>query len=673
MFVGEQYCENALSAQVLAVANCMHAAMVELTERTDVVLQAARACGWLSWRPSASGKLVRADTQAWAKVHPEKGGRVSDWHLSFRYNWLDEAGRPQLAGCTAEEGENPLPGWLENDFKELAVPDEESLCLELKPHGLAGTEEEALAAELQLHPRDRADTSLAEALAKLTPQGKTGRTAKAARAGKPLSKRAAKAAAKAAKSRAETAKVWQADLAKSGQVVDRLTDLIPSAGTGKRKRGGLACLARKADRKNKKKRGGSGKLTKRLWLKSRRHGAAWKAAQAAKLLRSELVGKTVRLLAAGAPLPDKLRNCSAAVVSCSEAGFVCRAPDGTCHTVELAGLGRLHGSEREPFPEKLPALSGLTAAMKALVNEAAAGQLAVLKTGSCLESPEMAACWHEVGFRCLAAGHPWPLPGVAVPAAVTLAFLIHGWKTEPGSPETRAGVRLLTAELAPLIAGDAGFVGLPLVASGHWTCLLAVRRKSGDKLQLCYKDSLPLPSAASAEWARTALSLLLHVLGPEQFESTELPACSPCPKQADGWSCGYFVLAWLEEALREHLGEGPWSACRRSWTGKVAELNRFLAACRPKAPAKAAPPPAAAAPAPAASASAPPALSESLVKVEPADVPPAAAPICASDVWGCSRCRWSVYGCTRCNPDKVAAKAAGLKYPVSRGGRSAKK
>ena len=50
----------------------------------------------------------------------------------------------------------------------------------------------------------------------------------------------------------------------------------------------------------------------------------------------------------------------------------------------------------------------------------------------------------------------------------------------------------------------------------------------------------------------------------------------------------------------------------------------------------------------------------------PSVPPPSAPPVDDTSVWGCGRCRFIRTGCDRCNPHKVAAKATGVPYPLSR-------
>jgi hypothetical protein len=143
--------------EVLLVAQAMHRGMAELSQKTEVVLQAARSCGWLSYRPSpTSGKLVRADTQLWAQVHAEKAGRLSDLHLGTRYDWLDEAGKPILdEGNWQKEAEK-----LAEDQHPALRPDlaEDDVCLDgVNLFNSLADYEEALTA--LTHPKARLDSA----------------------------------------------------------------------------------------------------------------------------------------------------------------------------------------------------------------------------------------------------------------------------------------------------------------------------------------------------------------------------------------------------------------------------------------------------------------------------------------------------------------------------------
>ena len=75
--------------EMVQIALAMQTGMLDLYSRTEVVLQAARAGGWLAYRPDPEGKLLRADTEKWAQVHLQSAGRVSAAQLKPRYDWLD--------------------------------------------------------------------------------------------------------------------------------------------------------------------------------------------------------------------------------------------------------------------------------------------------------------------------------------------------------------------------------------------------------------------------------------------------------------------------------------------------------------------------------------------------------------------------------------------------------
>ena len=82
--------------EILLVALAMQDAMLDLNRRTEVVLQAARACGWLAYRPDEAGRLLPADREPWAQVHSLVAGRITQEQLADRFIWLDEAGQPLL-------------------------------------------------------------------------------------------------------------------------------------------------------------------------------------------------------------------------------------------------------------------------------------------------------------------------------------------------------------------------------------------------------------------------------------------------------------------------------------------------------------------------------------------------------------------------------------------------
>ena len=70
----------------------------------------------------------------------------------------------------------------------------------------------------------------------------------------------------------------------------------------------------------------------------------------------------------------------------------------------------LTGKEKLPLPEITPDLRKVSAAMKRRALAAAGNQIEKLLPQACMESPELSACWEEVGFRAALAGDQWPNP-----------------------------------------------------------------------------------------------------------------------------------------------------------------------------------------------------------------------------------------------------------------------
>ena len=86
---------------ILKIANAAHKGMVYRNDMGESVLAGTRRNGFLFWRPDPhTGKLVRADTQAWCQNRdgsvkfPLGSHRMRDsWHKD-RDSWLDPDGKP---------------------------------------------------------------------------------------------------------------------------------------------------------------------------------------------------------------------------------------------------------------------------------------------------------------------------------------------------------------------------------------------------------------------------------------------------------------------------------------------------------------------------------------------------------------------------------------------------
>ena len=72
------------------------------------------------------------------------------------------------------------------------------------------------------------------------------------------------------------------------------------------------------------------------------------------------------------------------------------------------------------------------------------------------------------------------------------------------------------------------------------------------KWEVKYYDPLPVPSKISREAASCILQTFAALGWPQ-----EAPPVEPGLRQKDCVSCGLFVLHWVEQELREFRGEGP--------------------------------------------------------------------------------------------------------------------
>ena len=169
-----------------------------------------------------------------------------------------------------------------------------------------------------------------------------------------------------------------------------------------------------------------------------------------------------------------------------------------------------------------------------------------------LESPELDAAWHELGFRCELAGEQWPNPLFVKLNITELEWRIREWARAPGSPDGQTALETTQADLGALLQEPrkAGCVQLPCHAGGHWTLLTLWRaatpegQAEAEKLVVTYRDALPKPSAACQQKGHVALSLLIAAiegsLGAGSVANHALPPPARSSKQQDMTSYGYF-------------------------------------------------------------------------------------------------------------------------------------
>jgi len=165
-----------------------------------------------------------------------------------------------------------------------------------------------------------------------------------------------------------------------------------------------------------------------------------------------------------------------------------------------------------------------------------------------------------------------------------------------------------------------------------------------------YYDSLE--SQSSLEQAEASLAVMRFLL-PGQTVGGEPGSLriDRCRKQADGWSCGFWVLLWMETEYRQLRGEGLW-LLKADWLARRTQWNKFLGKLRKHKADKGEP----------AAKPVEPVAPGSLAIVPFSTEQPAEKPVepvapgskqDATGSWGCSRCRGSPSGCLSCNPAKA--------------------
>ena len=674
--------------EILLVALAMDARMRELNAETQAVLQACFAGGWFAWRPGPDGSLHRTSEELWAQQFAQAAGRVSADQLASRYDWLDSSGKPTMPDLSKpkdwqQEAETDL---IHNPDPQ-AQPEEDCLDLETEPVYLDDEEELQSALAALLHPSSRSDAALEKEVESLgwykevvkQRLAEEQKKKKAAEAGKAkLAKSATQKGQKKQKGRKEARELrsvlacrFREKMEQAGGAEKRLAELLP-ASDGKAKQPGKAGkAARKAKKKNLKKQvlAQLGKLGKSAAWKKRKEDKKKKArslasaaasAQAGGLIGQEggpLTGQKVRLVSF--ELPELLRNSPATVQTHWSTGLVVVvAVTGNTRGFREHEVYQLTGSEKLPMAEKLGNLkSGMTKDHKLAVFQACGGELRKKVTAKdLLESPELSAAWHELGWRAKEAGDPWPNPFAVCLNVQELSHALDQWHHSPGSSESQNCLTRIRMICRPVVAHpeERAFIQLPVHAGGHWTLLTFLRRSPGAKLELIYRDSLWQLHQACQLRAQTALGLMKEVVGVDNLAQQALPALTPSGVQADATSCGFWVMKSWEEDYRWLRGEGVYRLAH-SFGTKAHDLSRWndlIMAAKARAAPKAKPqaePLAAPLPAP----SAPAASSADLVPL-----PPPPAPVAHTSNWGCSKCRHSKAGCRLCNPEKMAKYAA---------------
>ena len=527
--------------ELMTLAIHMHQAMVQLNERTDVVLQAARGCGWLMYRSDDTGRLKDINRESWAVKHPV-AGRLSSQHLQNRMTWVSADGRPSLADATPDEHQ-PVPDWLPEELSRKPEKEPDVCDLELDPFCLFDADSDLKrAAELLLHPSLRDDSAMEQELAKLTPQGKRGSgcgrgRGRLASTGRGRGQARGRAAG-TRRSRTEMAASWRTELDKTGLPSTRLAALIPktTASVNQKKKKSADYIARKVVKKAastklkiklklKLKRISAGRLKRKSVLRVSRRSRASAAKSGGEVPNECWIGKTVRLVG---PLTQPInRNAAGKVEAVGPFGLTVRTIAGSLVDVEVHAVYELSGFEVLGMPEELPDLRLMTDSEKALGSAACGGAPKLLTSGALLDDAHMMAGWHEIIFRANGR-QPGSLPSknVAVVPVQTGQMLLEQFQSSPGSVLCAELISALSATFL-MEPGPASLLAWPLChpLAKHWTLLLCKRSPDSPAWEVTYYDSLPVPAVRCRELASVALAVLKHFLGSENLPN-EVPACA---------------------------------------------------------------------------------------------------------------------------------------------------
>ena len=296
--------------------------------------------------------------------------------------------------------------------------------------------------------------------------------------------------------------------------------------------------------------------------------------------------------------------------------------------------------------------------------EAGGNQVNFLQPGQLTDSPELTACWREVLFRGRRQGDAFPPGRLVVPDPQSFAALLDEfqatntdsklWQDLLGQTDNQGLWKDL--ERARTEPNSQCLILLPVhnQAGPHWTLLVLDRPATEQGSQPAarsarYYDSCN--SQASLHQAEACMELI-RFLFPGQTVGGEPGSLyiASCRKQTDNWSCGFWVLLWMETEYRQLRGEGlwllsaDWTARRNHWNKFLGKLIKYKADQAQKVM-----------PVPADSLALVPfrAVGTKENALEPREPVPAGSKQDETGTFGCSRCRYSQKGCLSCSPAKA--------------------
>jgi len=109
--------DNLSLENIMRIAQEAHAGVEAKNAELNLILAGARRNGMLSYRPDfTQNKLVRSDSQDWAKSLPEGSHRMKESWLDNRYSWNDADGKPVGADWTKIDHATDVADLAEADY-----------------------------------------------------------------------------------------------------------------------------------------------------------------------------------------------------------------------------------------------------------------------------------------------------------------------------------------------------------------------------------------------------------------------------------------------------------------------------------------------------------------------------------------------------------------------------
>ena len=611
----------------MQAARQMHARMVEINETDSTILRCMRQAGWFRFRPDSQGLLQDCGSQSWCQSFPEGSDKLGSQYLQDRSRWV-EAGK--VLPFSEEERKAVQAGsHFEAEASYLLSQEglQTGFALDLKPGAnlLAETERELRQVMLQqLHPSQRRqlfDRQVANTTSQEKPEKREQKRKKLKNSKKDRVRR----------------KLLQKWREKQGSKTAQkeLLSVVPTLGkTDKKKAKKRKKTDSKkpsaADKPSSKKHEAHKKKRERQQRAADRQEAFADAA-----VEGALFGKTARVI--GDMAPASLRGLEVVCRKQTDSHVLVQQTDRQ-EWVEQADISLDVGARLFPLQPDIQSFPAVAARQEA----AALGDLQLYSFGDLLTDSQVLAGIREMSYRLSAGSQPDSLC-LLLPAEAKLLL--------------RQGAAGLKAETASLLQDrERASLHIAVVQSQpprHWSLLVLEKPRGSQTVsKVRYYDTLPGP--ASYKEASGVLKVLLQAARQEQ---QPLPAPVSKLRQSDGFSCGLWVLLYLEQEWRRWLGEPP-QALPTDIQVRSSQLNRWLqcllrtrelARLERQTDSSATP-------------ESQPAQHKagSTAPDEPPPMPPPAGPPPETDsdqldkTFGCEKCGFMLAGCMLCSPKLYA-------------------